>query len=329
MENQVRWGIAGCGKIAHKFADAIQRVPGNVLTAVASKTPGKAADFATAYGAVHVYDSYEALAQDPEVDAVYVSNIHMMHKETAMPALKQGKAVVIEKAMAINEKDARELERVAREHHAFIMEAMWSRFLPVTERVLELVHNGALGDIRMLRGNFSFFSRYDPASRIYDPALAGGALLDIGVYCLSYVAALCGTDPSVITGVAHKCPLGTDDVIAMLLSYPTGCIASLTNSVNTTIPGEMGIYGSKGYLEIPNFWDAQKAYLHLGNEVQEIHEPYENGFVYELMEVDACLAQGAKQSKKWPIENTIGVARIMDTLRNQWGIVYPGENKRD
>lgn len=327
MSKTVRWGIAGCGIIAHKFVDAIGKIPGNVLTGVAAKTPGKAADFAGKYGVGTYYDSYEELAKDPNVDAVYVANIHMMHKEAAIPALKQGKAVLIEKAMAINEKDARELARVAEENHAFIMEAMWSRFLPVTEKVKALLEEGRLGELRMLRGNFSFFSNYNPESRIYKPELAGGALLDVGVYSLSYVATMCGLDPVLITGAAQKCPLGTDTLISMILQYPNGVIASITNGVNTYIPGEMGIYGSDGYIQIPNFWDTTEAYLHMrGEDPVKIEGPYENGFVYELMEVNDCLNRGLLQSERWPMKNTIGVARIMDTLRKQWGIVYPGEN---
>ena len=194
MSKNLRWGIAGCGKIAHKFVDAIQKVPGNELVAAAAKTPGKAKDFAGMYGVARYYDSYEELAMDPKVDAVYVANIHMMHKEAAIPALKQGKAVLIEKAMCINEKDVQELEQLAAENSAFIMEAMWSRFIPVTEKVKAILEEGRLGELRMLRGNFSFFSNYDPESRIYKPELAGGALLDVGVYCLSYAATMCGLD---------------------------------------------------------------------------------------------------------------------------------------
>ncbi len=325
MDTICRWGILGTGRIARKFADAVARVPGNGIVAVASLTPGKAEAFAAELPGAAAYDSYEALARDPRVDAVYVANLHNQHPGAAMTALNAKKAVLCEKPMAVNAQEAARMIDCARANGVFLMEAMWSRFLPVTKAVLGHVRDGAIGEPLLARGAFSNPVPFDPASRLYDPAMAGGALLDIGVYLLAYLVAVFGGAPTEVRSRVSFAPSGVDDFFALGMTFPGGAQASVVCGTRTDIPGEMCLYGADGFLEIPQFWDAGHYILHRGDQKERVDLPYANGFVYEIEEVNRCLAAGLLESPVWPLANTMAVVGMMDALRREWGLAYPGE----
>lgn len=321
----IRWGILGAGRIAEKFAEAVRRVPGNVLVAAASRTPGRAAAFASRYNDVAAYDTYGALVQDPNVEAVYVSNIHMMHKEAALLALRAGKHVLCEKPMTINRSSVQEMADCARENKVFLMEAMWSVFLPAARAAIARANAGDIGRFRMMRGNFSFQSPFNPESRIFKKELAGGALLDVGVYSLSYVVAALGEKPERIVGVADLCPTGVDDLVAFTLQYPSGQIAAITNGCGLRMPGEMNFFGTEGSIRVPDFWDAREYTITRNGECETISFPHENGFIFELEEASRCIGEGKLESDLWPVRKTLATHAIMDALRRQWGVIYPGE----
>lgn len=327
MKKGIRWGILGPGKIAITFAEAVNLIGEDVIVAVASHDERKAAAFAAEHQIAHGYGSYEELVSRDDIDAVYVSNLHMMHRDAALMAMRHGKAVLCEKPMAINAASARAMAKAAGENHVFLMEAMWSRFLPATVKALELAGAGSVGDIRVIRGAFSYGSSFDPHSRIYDPALAGGGLLDVGVYAISCAASFFGFDPIQILGAADIGNSGVDEQAAMILTYEDGQMAVLNSGVNVSMPGWMEIYGRDGYLEIPSFWDAQVVRLHRNgkDEVETFSFPHRNGFVYEVEHASRCIREGLMESPIWPLSSTIAVAEIMDTLRRSWGLRYPGE----
>ena len=322
-----RWGIVGLGNIARSFATGLKAVPGAELAAVGSRSQEKADKFGDEFGAAKRYGSYEALAADPDVDAVYVASPHSKHKEDSLLCLNGGKAVLCEKPFTINANEAAQVIGVARDKKVFLMEAMWTRFIPLMGKVRELVKDGAIGEIRMVQADFGFRAGFNPKSRLFDPALGGGALLDVGIYPLSFASMLLGT-PEHVTGTAHLAETGVDDNSAMLLRYPKGEIAVLATSVNITTPQAATILGTAGKIQIhPPFWIPKALTLSRdGKDDERIELPYEgNGYNYEAQEVERCVGQGLTESPILPLDETLAVMKTMDTLRAQWGVKYPME----
>lgn len=322
-----RWGILGLGNIARKFADGLKSVPGAELAAVGSRTQEKADKFGDQFGATRRYGSYEALAADPGVDAVYIASPHPMHKDDSLLCLDHGKAVLCEKPFTINADEAAQVIRVAREKNIFLMEAMWTRFTPLMGQVRELVRDGAIGDVRMIQADFGFRAGFNPESRLFAPALGGGALLDVGVYPLSFASMLLGT-PVHVTGTAHLAESGVDDNAAMVLRYPKGEVAVLATSVNINTPQAAMILGTEGRIHIhPPFWIPKTLTLsRSGKDDEPIELPYEgNGYNYEAQEVARCMGQGLTESPIMPLDESLEIMKTMDALRAQWGVKYPME----
>ena len=322
-----RWGILGLGNIARKFAEGLKSVPGAELAAVGSRTQEKADKFGDEYGASRRYGTYDALAADPDVDAIYVASPHPMHKADSLLCLNHGKAVLCEKPFTINVGEAEQVIRVAREKRLFLMEAMWTRFTPLMVKVRELVRDGAIGDVRLIQADFGFRAGFNPESRLFAPALGGGALLDVGVYPISFASMLLGT-PEHVTGTAHLAESGVDDNAAMLLRYPKGEIAVLATSVNVNTPQAATILGTEGKIEIhPPFWIPKALTLSRSGKDDELIElPYEgNGYNYEAQEVERCVGQGLTESPIMPLDETLEIMKTMDALRAQWGVKYPTE----
>ena len=322
-----RWGIIGLGNIAHKFAEGLKAVPGAELAAVGSRSQEKADKFGDEYGATRRHGTYEALAADANVDAVYVASPHSKHKEDSLLCLNAGKAVLCEKPFTINAGEAQEVIRVARERKVFLMEAMWTRFTPIMGKVRELVKEGAVGDVRMVQADFGFRAGFDPKSRLFDPALGGGALLDVGVYCLSFASMVLGT-PEHVTGTAHLAPTNVDDNAALALRYATGAVAVLGTSVSANTPQEAMVIGSEGTIHIhAPFWIPKTLTLsRSGKDPETIELPYEgNGYNYEAQEVERCVGQSLTESATMPLDETLEIMKTMDALRAQWGVKYPME----
>lgn len=325
-EHPLRWGILGCGSIADKFATGLQSVPDAKLVAAASRSQDKAAAFADKFGATHRHGSYEALAQDAEVDAVYVATPHPMHAEHSILCLNAGKAVLCEKPFTVNAAQAEQMIAVARARNVFLMEAMWSRFFPLMGRVRELVKSGAIGDVRMVQADFGFRAGVNPEGRLFNPALGGGGLLDVGVYALSLASMLLGT-PTQVTGVAQMGETGVDEQAALSLMYEGGRIASLTTGIRTNTPHEAHVLGTDGMIKLHSpWWKLAKITVTAGGKEETVDEPFEGqGMNYEAAHVGACLAAGKTESDIMPLDETLEIVRTMDTLRAQWGLRYPME----
>jgi predicted dehydrogenase len=323
MTHTVGWGILGAGRIAGKFATDARLVPGARLAAVGSRSAEKAAQFARQNGVERAYGSYAELVADPGVDAIYVATPHPMHCEHTLLALDAGKAVLCEKPFAVATREARQMIKRARERKLFLMEAMWTRFNPITAQVRQWLAEGRIGEPRLATVDFGFRAAWNPESRLLNPALAGGALLDVGVYVLAYASMIFGR-PAQIQAVAHIGETGVDEQTAMVLRYSGGQIASLACAVRTPTPHNARIDGTEGAIEIPAFWHATTARLIRPKETP-IEAAGAHGFQFEIAEAMACLAAGQIESRHMPLDETLAIAETMDEVRRQIGLTYPFE----
>jgi len=323
MKDTIGWGILGAGRIAGKFATESKLVPGTRLVAVGSRAAEKADEFAKQNGVERAYGSYAELVADPDVDAIYVATLHATHCEHTLLALDAGKAVLCEKPFAITGREARQMIERARERKLFLMEAMWARFNPITVQVRRWIAEGRIGEPRMVTVDFGFRAAWNPESRLLNPALAGGALLDVGVYVLAYASMVFGR-PAQIQATAHIGETGVDEQTAIVLKYAGGQIASLTCAVRTPSPQGARIDGTEGAIEIPAFWRAPIARLIRPNE-DPIEATGDFGFQYEIAEAMSCLIAGQTESPNMPLDETLAIAETMDEVRRQIGLKYPFE----
>ena len=315
--DKLRWGILGAGRIAGVFAEGLRGLVDAELVAVGSRTAEAANAFADRYGVPRRHAGYAALVADPEVDVIYVATPHALHKEQTLLCLAAGKPVLCEKPFAINAGEAAEMIAAARERGLFLMEAMWTRFLPHVARLRELLAAGAIGEVRQLRADFSFRTAFDPRSRLFDPALGGGGLLDVGVYPVSLAWMVLGPPSRVVT-LAELGATGVDEQAAMLFGYPGGQLAVLTCATRTGAPHEALLLGTEGMIRLHDAWWRPTAMtLSVAGRPDELIEipASGNGYGYEAAEVTRCLRAGRLESDVMPL----------DEVRAQWGLRYPGE----
>lgn len=327
MTAQFRWGILGAGSIARKFVTGVQALADHAVVAVGSRQQATADKFADDFKIPHRHASYEALAADPEVDAIYVATPHPMHKENTLTCLRAGKAVLCEKPFTINAAETQELIAEARQRKLFLMEAMWTRFIPIVREAHRLIKEGAIGPVRMISADFGFRAGFDPTSRAFDPALGGGALLDVGIYPLSLASMILGT-PDRIAGLAELGQTGVDEQSAFILGYPQGQLAILSTAVRTNTPHDAVIMGETGMIRLhPPFWIPKRMTLTVsGKGAQEIEIPYTaNGYNYEAAEVATCVRAGKLESAIMPLDESLAIMQTMDAIRAQWGMKYPME----
>jgi predicted dehydrogenase len=327
MYETIRWGIIGTGSIAKQFAQGLRALPDAALVAVGSRTQAGADAFADEFGIPRRHASYAALAADDGLDAIYIATPHPMHKADTLLALRHGKAVLTEKPFTVNAAEAREVIEFAREQRLFLMEAMWTRFIPAMVRVRELLAQGVIGEPHLLTADFGFRTGLNPEGRLFNPALAGGALLDVGVYCLSLASMIFGKVDR-ITSMAHLGETGVDERAAMILGYAGGQLALLSTAIRTQTPMEAVLSGSEGQIRIPPmFWKPARLSLTVyGKEQTEIEMPLVgNGYHYQAAEVARCLPAGQAESQVMPLDETLSIVEMMDTIRAQWGLKYPME----
>jgi dihydrodiol dehydrogenase / D-xylose 1-dehydrogenase (NADP) len=324
---KIKWGILGAGHIAGKFANAMASVEGAELYAVASRTLPKAQSFKDEFNAQKAYGSYAELVQDKLVDAIYIATPHSEHRDNAILCINAGKNILCEKPLVINTKQAEEIISLAKEKGVFLMEAMWTKFLPAVKKAMSWIKEGKIGEVRMINAQACFKRDFDPQNRLFNPALAGGALLDLGVYPITLASMVCGTNPSEFKGFAHIGTSGVDEQGTALLKYGTGEIASLSFALNTPATQDAYIYGSEGYIYLPHFWSTENAELWIdGTLIEKFHQDFAvNGYEYEIVEVDDCLNKGKKESDIATLADTLAVTKIMDKLRADFGEKYPFE----
>ena len=322
-----RWGILGTGAIARRFVRGLRLLPEAEVLAVGSRSEASAAKFADKRDIPRRHASYDDLASDPDVDVVYIATPHPFHAENATLCLEAGKAVLCEKPFSVNAAEAERVVELAREKGLFIMEGMWTRFFPLMEELRRLVSEGAIGEVRMLNVDFGFRAGLDPASRLFDQKLGGGALLDVGVYCVSFASMVLG-QPSESVGLPHLGETGVDEQASIVLEHEGGRLANLAIGIRTTTPQEATIMGTEGYLRIHAPWWRPKLMTisSPGAEDETVEAPVSgNGFNYEAAEVMRCLEAGKTESDVMPLDETVSIMRTMDGIRAAWGLRYPGE----
>ncbi len=325
---EIKWGIMGCGGIAHMFADSLNALDDGVLLAGASRTPGRARSFAKKHGMERVYTDYESLATDPEVNAVYIATTHNFHFENARLCLENGKHVLCEKPFTVNAAQTKELIALACEKNLFMMEAVWTRFLPAIGKLRELLAEGAIGEVLTVKADFSITGEFSADHRLRNKALAGGALLDLGIYPITFAAIVFGEQPVRIQSSAVIGETGVDDRSFFLFDYEGGRRAQLSSSFTHNAPSEGIVCGTKGYIRVPVFHAAQELHIHrAGRDPEILKRPYgdNENFTFEITEAMECIAAGKIESDMLPLSETLAVMQTMDTLRAQWGLKYEGE----
>ena len=324
---KVRWGILGTGAIARQFVRGLRSLPDAEVFAVGSRSEASASKFADKRNIPRRHASYHGLASDPDVDVVYIATPHPFHAENATLCLEAGKPVLCEKPFSVNATEAERVIGLAREKDLFLMEGMWTRFFPLMEEVRRLISTGVLGEVRMLNVDFGFRAEADPASRLFAPWLGGGALLDVGVYCVSFASMVLGP-PSGSVGIPHLGDTGVDEQASIILEHERGRLANLSVGIRTTTPQEATIMGTEGYVRIHHPWwrPHSMTISRPGEEDETIEAPVTgNGFNYEATEVMRCLEAGETESNIMPLDETISILRTMDGIREAWGLRYPGE----
>lgn len=323
-----KWGILAPGNIANNFAKGLAVIPDAVPWAVGSRDLGRARVFAEKYGFQKAYGSYDELAHDKDVDAIYVATPHPFHEEAVLTCLRQGKPVLCEKPFAANAAQAARMIAEARKQGVFLMEAMWTRFLPAVRKMMALVADGAIGRVRHITADFGFRADVNPASRLFDPALAGGSLLDVGVYNLSFCSMVYGKQPDRVQSHMVIGSTGVDEATTVQLSYRDGSSASLFTSVRLNTLHEAVLYGDAGHIRMPIYWRGDTVILNNGDGQQAFNLPFKaSGFQFETMEVMACLEKGLTESPLMPLDETLSVAKTMDAIRFDNHLRYPFEEE--
>jgi len=295
--------------------------------AVASRDETKAKEFAKTYEIEKVYNSYETLVKDPAVDVIYIATPHPFHHEQTLLCLKNGKAVLCEKPLALNYRQASEMIETAGKHNIFLMEAMWSRFFPATKKVMELLKSGRIGEVKYLSADFGFAAPHDLNNRVYNMALGGGAQLDVGVYPM-FLALLLMGKPDEIKAFSKLASTGADETTAALFSYTNGSMAHILSSIITDSPKQADIMGTEGRIVMQTPWHkSQQITLKLNSgETEEFSFPYPgNGFQYQVEEVVNCLNAGKKESDLMPHSLSMLMAQVNDEIRRQGGVKYSAD----
>ncbi len=327
LEKKTRWGILATGGIARLFTrDLIDH--GHAVVAVGSRDGAKARAFADEFGIGRAHGSYEALAADPEVDAVYVATPHPMHAANAKLALNAGKHVLVEKAFTLNAAEAREVVDLAREKGLVVLEAMWTRFLPHMVRIRQILASGALGEIRSMSADHTQALPSDPEHRLNAMALGGGALLDLGIYPISFIWDVLG-EPDLRHAEATFGPTGADRQIVAVFTHACGAMSTALMALDTAGPNRAQILGTEARIEIDGVWYSPTAFR-VVNRNKEVVEEYVSdvtgrGMQYQAAELERLVAAGKTAGEILPPEQSVAIMGTMDAIRARIGLRYPME----
>jgi len=325
----LKWGIVAPGGIANKFADAVRDFTAGTVVAVGSRDAGRAADFAEGHGIPRSYGSYADLVADDEVEAVYVASPHSGHQEHALLAINAGKHVLIEKALARNSSEVEDIFAAAQQHRVFAMEAMWTRHLPHMAEVRRRVADGAIGEIVTLAADHGQALDLPNDHRLKSPELAGGALLDLGVYPIAFCVDLLGA-PVEVKALGRLTDTGVDGHVSLVLDYGGKTLAVLDTTLWTKTPTTAVVSGTEGSIEIDgDFYAPNRTRLRKADRsrtvVEEWGGPIDNGFQFEAAEVARCVADGKQESERMTWASSRAVIGVLDEARRQVGVRYPGE----
>jgi predicted dehydrogenase len=295
---------------------------------VGSRSQDSADRFAAEYSIPNAHGSYEALCASPDVDAVYVATPHPMHADNAILAIEHGKHVLVEKPFTLNATEAEQIREAASRRGVFVMEAMWTRFLPMMRRIMEIVESNAIGTPRVLLADHNQYLPWEKARRVQDPELGGGALLDLGIYPLSFANRVFG-DPATVTARGTLTEHGVDEMVAMTLEYGDGAQAVLHTGSLTAGPNTAALIGTDGWIAIDSVWYNQTTFSRYDREGAVVERYTDRvdgrGMQYQALEVERCVAVGETESPTMSLAETVSIMRTMDEIRRQIGVIYPQE----
>jgi predicted dehydrogenase len=322
----VHWGVLGPGGIAGRFGEAMRLVPDGTILAVASRAQERADAYGDRFGVARRYSSYEELVEHADVDAVYIATPASRHADDAVLALEAGKHVLCEKPFALNAAQARRMVAAARENGLFLMEAMWSRFLPAYGVLSDLLGSGRIGEVRLLEADFGLPFPFDPRHRHFDLAVGGGALLDLGIYPVQLASLVLGA-PHAIQAQAHIGTTGVDEVVTALMQHDGGRYSVVKAAISALLECTARVAGTLGAIELPAFMHCPTSVtLHSRAGTEEIDCGWEgDGLRFQVAEVHRCLTEGLRESPTMPLDESVSIAVTLDAIRARIGLVYPDE----
>lgn len=326
MFHQKKIAIMGTGNIAKTMALTVKKMSGVKCYAVASRDITRAEAFAKEFGVKKAYGSYEELVQDKKIDLVYIATPHSEHYENMKLCIENGQAVLCEKAFTANAKQAEEIIKLAGEKRVFLAEAIWTRYMPMVSTIKGIISSGTIGEINMLTCNLGYPLMH--VQRMTDPALAGGALLDLGVYPINFASMMFGTDIKSVVSTCTKIPSGVDASNSITITYNDGKVAVLNSTMLGMSDRKGTFYGSNGYIEVENINNYESITVYDNNRkvVNKINAPRQyTGYEYEVTAALNAIDRGELECKEMPLQETLRIMRFMDNLRNEWGIRYPFE----
>src|SRR3954451_8158848 len=331
MAQTIRWGILGCGRIARKFASDLRLVQDAELLAVASRNIETAQTFAKEFPAKHVHDNYEALVKNNEVDVIYVATPHSHHYEHTILCLENNKAVLCEKAFAVNAEQAKKMITLAQDKKVFLMEALWTKFLPHYNKMQDMIRKGMIGTVKSVIVNFGFKPQPPIPQRLFDPALAGGTMLDIGIYNVFIALSVLGK-PDEISAVMNPSSTGVDEQCSVIFHYDHGAMAHLFSTFASNLAIEAHISGTEGRIKLSHRFYAPDSAIEYYPKAMESGEiiPVEKeegwGYQYEARHVGECLHNGKTESPVMSFADTMLIMETLDEIRQKAGIHYDADN---
>jgi len=326
MIKKYNWAILGCGKIAQKFSNDLKLLPNANLYAAASRNLKKAKGFAAKIGYEKAYGSYKDMVGDPAVDIVYIATPHAFHLEHTLLCLNNKKAVLCEKAFAMNAKEVKKMIHASRENNTFLMEAFWTVFQPQFLKMVEIVKSKELGELKFVKSDFMFNGEYNPKKRLYNIKLGGGSLLDIGIYPIFNALFLLGK-PNKIKTIANIRSTGVEDSISMLFSYDNGAMAVLTSSFESSCKNETELCFENGFMKAERNSDKPILMNKNGlNQSVEFDTIAGLGYELEATHVMDCLDKKLIESPVLPLAFSLDLMEIMDAVRKEANIVYPNHD---
>lgn len=324
MKKNYRWGILGAGRIAEKFCTALCFVEGSEVYAVASRDIERATDYASRFNATKAYDSYIDLVKDENVDVIYIATPHIFHYEHSMLCLENNKPVLCEKPMSLSYRHTSEMISAAAKQNVFFMEGLWTTCMPFLNKIRELISEDVIGKPRYVAADFAFTAPKDMEGRLYNKALGGGSILDIGIYPLSLATLILG-EPTDIKTISKLTETGVDEYANIVMKYAGGETAHAFSSIGVNTAIEAQIIGTKGRIKIDSPWFKATAFSVLLNDGTQQHFNFPhacNGFEYEVYEVMYCLDNALLESDKVPHQLTLSISKILDEVLTQAGVVY-------
>lgn len=320
----MKWGIYGAGGIAEAFANDFKKVAGSEIIAAYARKPERSKLFCEKNGIERFYFDEDAFFSDKDIEVVYISTPHALHAEVAIKALKSGKHILCEKPFAMNADEAKRVMAVAREEKRFVMEALWTLFLPAINKVMEWVKADRIGTVKAVQANFGFIGNNDPLGRLFNPDLGGGALLDVGIYPVLIANHIAQGTPISINAQAQFTETGVDASTFITAKYANGMLALFGASIETNLINHLVVYGEKGRIEVPLFWMADEATCYSQDDVEvfKCEESQKHGYHYEADAVCRAIGDGRMENETVSHRFTLELMETLDRIRAEVGLKY-------